>query len=377
MRDLVAEIEAAARSVDPGWEDDRAERARAGFQRRRRRRARTRAAGAALSLALGLAGAGWLGVRAIAPSQAPPVAGVVAPASAPPRPRAAPPSERVHTLQDGSRAVALEAGSALTVEEDSRARAAIRLSRGSARFEVTRGPRRPFRVEAGRVAVTALGTVFGVGVRGARCAVWVREGAVQVEWPGGARTLAAGEEGLFPPEEAGASLPAPAPPPRPRPPRRGERAGAPGWVALARDGRHAESYALLVRTPPQAAWTAEQLLFAADAARLSGHPREAVPYLERLLREHRGDPRAATAAHSLGRLRLHVLGDPAGAAARFAEARALAPRSALAEDALAREVEAWARAGARDQARARAEEYLRLHPQGVWADAVRRQARRP
>ena len=59
------------------------------------------------------------------------------------------------------------------------------------------------------------------------------------------------------------------------------------------------------------------------------------------------------------------------AAVVFAELRARAPDGPFAADALAREAEAWSRAGKRAEARARALEYLRLYPDGNRAAAVR------
>ena len=67
---------------------------------------------------------------------------------------------------------------------------------------------------------------------------------------------------------------------------------------------------------------------------------------------------------TLGRPPLGELGRPVGAALAVARARALAPEVPLAEDALAREAEAWARAKQLDLARARATEYLRAYPGG-------------
>ena len=58
------------------------------------------------------------------------------------------------------------------------------------------------------------------------------------------------------------------------------------------------------------------------------------------------------------------LGRPREAAAAFAEARALQPDGAFAEDALAREAEAYAQAGDPSAARLRAQAYLRLYPEG-------------
>jgi transmembrane sensor len=120
--------------------------------------------------------------------------------------------------------------------------------------------------------------------------------------------------------------------------------------------------------------SAEQLLAAADDARLSGHPQQAVVLLRRLLRDHRGDARAPLAAFTLGRMLLMELANPIEAAAVFAEARRLSPQGPLAEDALAREVESLSQAGALALAKTRAQEYLRLYPDGRRATVVRRMA---
>ena len=123
--------------------------------------------------------------------------------------------------------------------------------------------------------------------------------------------------------------------------------------------------------PVQPAETAETLLAAADAARLQGRAEEGAALLRRIVQHHRADPRAPLAAFTLGRVLLMELGQPRQAAAAFAEARALAPHGPFAEDALAREVEAWAKAGDDAKARARARDYLRTYPSGRRVPAVR------
>jgi transmembrane sensor len=357
MRDVVAEIEQAAGDVLVPWDGARAGRALAGFRRKRRRGQQLRRAGVVASLALVAAGT-WLATRP-APRRIWSGAIVARPHSGP----AIQPLDDVQRLHDGSLAIAIGRASRVRVEEDGGTRIRARVEQGRGRFEVTKNPARQFRVEAGSVAVTALGTVFTVALESGRVAVAVGEGRVRVDWPQGSGELTAGTRALFPPE-APVSAEPPAARRTERPPVR------PTWVALARERKYAESYALLEHTPPPPAWSADELMMAADAARLSGHVRDAVPYLERILREHRGDVRAAQAAFILGKVLLSMLDQPAAAAARFAEARALAPASPLAEDALAREVEAWARAGDAERARARALEYLRVYPAGARRDAV-------
>jgi transmembrane sensor len=115
----------------------------------------------------------------------------------------------------------------------------------------------------------------------------------------------------------------------------------------------------------------EDLLLAGDVARLSGHAASSVAHLSRAAALHPDDPRAPLAAFTLGRVHLEDLGAPRDAALAFARARALAPDGPLAEDALAREVEAWSRAGETETARARAVTYTRQYPHGRRAHAVR------
>ena len=119
------------------------------------------------------------------------------------------------------------------------------------------------------------------------------------------------------------------------------------------------------------------LLLLADVARLSHHPASAVSPLRRLIDQHGDDPRASLAAFTLGRLLLDDLGQPREAAQSFRRTQALEAEGPLAHDALAREVEAWSRAGDLTRARERAREYIRLYPSGRRVAAVRRFADLP
>jgi transmembrane sensor len=115
----------------------------------------------------------------------------------------------------------------------------------------------------------------------------------------------------------------------------------------------------------------QELLLAADAARLSGHPAQAVPFLRRVTEQHPRDPRASLAAFTLGGVLLHQLNEPEEAEAAYARARSLALSPALAQDALARQVEAAQRAGNSARMRALAREYLRRYPEGRRVQWVR------
>src|SRR5262249_16676326 len=145
------------------------------------------------------------------------------------------------------------------------------------------------------------------------------------------------------------------------------RASVPAWRPLAESGRYGEAFESLKRGGRGAVRDdVGDLLLAADAARLSGHPADAVSYLEQVARGHVGDPRASLASFTLGRVLLDELGRPGEAAAAFEGAR----KGGLAEDALAREVEACSRSGDTARARALAGEYERLYPQGRRLRAV-------
>ncbi len=143
------------------------------------------------------------------------------------------------------------------------------------------------------------------------------------------------------------------------------------WRTLAEQRRFQEAYRLLPEGS-QSIETARDLLLAADSARLSGHPDAAVKYLATIVRQYPKDFSAQLAAFSLGSIYLDQLNRPADAAFRFGQARALAGTGALSEDALARQLEALVRSGDTVQARARAEEYVRLFPTGRHVEAARR-----
>lgn len=113
-------------------------------------------------------------------------------------------------------------------------------------------------------------------------------------------------------------------------------------------------------------------MLAADAFRLSNHPARAFAVLESVVKTAPDDPRAPLALFTQARLLLDDLKQPQRAAVRFERLRQRYPSSSLVEDALAREAEAWSRAGRADLARERAELYRQRYPDGHRADWVRR-----
>jgi tetratricopeptide (TPR) repeat protein len=143
------------------------------------------------------------------------------------------------------------------------------------------------------------------------------------------------------------------------------------WVALAGEKRFDEAYGLLQKVPMRELDDPDDLLLAADVVRQAGRPDQAVPFLERVVKDHPHELCAQLAGFSLGKVYLDSLNEPALAASSFARVLAAAPTGGLAQDALAREVEAWSRAGETARAHASALEYVRLYPQGRRLSAVR------
>ena len=326
------------------------------------------------------------------------------------------PAARVVRLADGSRVVP-EEGAQVVVEHVTRTRIAVRVDRGAADVEVVPGLARRFEVRAGPVTVTVLGTAFRVErLDDTRARVSVERGHVDVAWAGGHADLVAGDEGVFPtPEprverrEPGVIAPgtitaepmeaepieaepieaerieaettpiealdpiATAPRDRAsRAPSASSVAPADGWRDLARASRYHEAYVALGAPADRARSVTDavdDLLLAADVARLSGHPAEALPWLEAVERDHASDPRAILASFTRGRI-LMELGRSAEAARQLERVLAMEPEGSLAEDALARAALSHAAAGQHASAAALAERYLVAHPSGRWSQRM-------
>ncbi len=288
---------------------------------------------------------------------------------------------RTLDLSDGS-AVSLRPRSSLEVlENDGKAFVAL-LASGAARFEVQPGGPRRWTIECGLATVEVVGTRFSIRREPAAVRVDVEHGIVLVRSDlvvDHVRRLTDGQslDVVLPRDEArahGPTSPAGATP-APPPPRSDAPPATARWRDLAAGGNFTEAYGLLgpsgVRHVSEVG-AVRDLLTVADVARLSGHPREAVPPLQRILDDHPDDPGAPVAAFTLGRIQLDALGDPADAADSFARALALHVPPGLEEDACARLVEARARAGDAAGARRAAEEYRRRFPQGALGRDVSR-----
>lgn len=117
------------------------------------------------------------------------------------------PGERYQTQVGEVRSLALEDGSSLSLDADSRIEVAYRaasrdihLHSGKALFRAVHKPERPFRVIVDDIVVTDIGTAFQVidDAEGARVEVLVTEGSVRVGYPGGEADLYAGQSAIFP-----------------------------------------------------------------------------------------------------------------------------------------------------------------------------------
>jgi transmembrane sensor len=296
----------------------------------------------------------------------PSVAERLAPHLVPAPVAAHPPS--VLSFHDGSRAELDRDKARLEVSSDRGEHISLRLLSGFARFDVVPNPRRVFEVESGPVRVRVIGTAFSMlrTAEGARVAV--ERGRVRVLWADRQVELGAGEGREFPPPpEAEAvavdSLPLSEPLP----------AGADvEWRELAKRGDYKRAYSALKSAKSSPRQEPEELMLAADVARLSGNAAQAVPHLQAVVQRFPSNPRAPVAAFTLGRVYLDNLNEPAQAAAAFRRTRSSWPRGPLAQDAWAREVAAWRRAGHTDEAARTARQYLERHPQGPHAETMKR-----
>jgi transmembrane sensor len=331
--------------LSPRWTDERAGRVRAALDARGRRRATLRRAALVGASLAAVAGAMVVLHARLFPLRPPAVASLPA---APPEAASAAPTAAVTTV--------LGPDSDLVADPEGEGRS-FSLRKGGARFVVPHDAVHPLRVRVGSAVVEDVGTVFTVRrLTDTAAEVEVDEGRVRVTSRGGSFEVAASERRTFEIDVPDAGTREPHAPEAPA------HAAPPAWRPLAESGRYGEAYESLKGATRTVRDEAGDLLLAADVARLSGHPADAVPFLERVLRSQPNDPRAGLAAFTLGRVLLDELGRPGEAATAFA--RAAKAGGPLAEDALAREVEASSRAGDTTRARTLALEYERLYPGG-------------
>ena len=261
-------------------------------------------------------------------------------------------------LADGSEVAPDDAATTIQVGEQTAGKTVVRLRSGAARFRVRHDSRRLFRVDAGSIQIDDLGTLFRVAHEaGGRIRVAVSEGRVAVlSSASGVRVeLAAGDERVF---SATAENPALL-----EQPTEATAAATPSASGAGAPTR-GQPRARLADDPAE-------LLAAADVARRSRDPKAAVAPLRRLVERYPKDPRAPSAAFTLGWVLLTELNRPRDAAAAFAVAERIAPRGALAEDAAARVAEAWQNAGEPSRAADAARHYEQMYPTGRYIGLMR------
>ena len=244
---------------------------------------------------------------------------------------------RIVTLDDGSR-LELAANARLATGEGASDRVDLIVERGRVTFDVKPHGPRAWVIDAGPVVVRVLGTRFTVVRDGSAVVVTVERGRVEVIAPEGTHILVAGQSFA-----SGNAAPAAA------------AHLAPANPATAVSARPVDRMAH------------------ADALRQSGHPAEAVVVLRAVADGE--DRRAPLAAFTIGKIDAEDLGDPASAARWFERAVALGLPVGLDEEALARAVECWSRAGSRADAARVAERYEARFPTGRHLARVREWSR--
>jgi transmembrane sensor len=254
-------------------------------------------------------------------------------------------------LSDGSR-VELDASSELEVLDNTAQRFVTSLRRGRGTFNVIPGGKRRWTLEAGLASIEVVGTEFSVSRTPEAVEVRVERGVVLVRGervPDRVQRLSAGDI---------LRVTAAAP----------ERSHAAPQSATRVEPSAASTGSTRVTSKPAAPSTTldsfDDLMMRADLQRRAGDPNAAIATLRAALAEPQPNSRSALAAFTLGKLLLHHVGRPGEAADAFTRCLTLSPPAAVAEDALARLVEAHARAGRPALARVAAARYMSSYPNG-------------
>ena len=258
-------------------------------------------------------------------------------------------------LDDGSTVLALGSSQVRLLAQNKNT-ASFEVDRGKVWFDVQPEATRTIEVRIADVRVEVLATEFVVEKKGEEVFVWVQRGSATVSSQGQEFQLRANEEGSFPAHE---KVPAPSL----------ESTSAQDSINTASPSRANKRES----TKTKGTLSVGELWSLADSARLEGRLPTAIQSLQALVKDYPKDPRAALAAFTLGRLLLETKASPRRVAKAFELARTLAPRAPLAEDALAREIEALWRAKADAKAMERSKLYEDLFPDGRHIERNRRQ----
>lgn len=248
------------------------------------------------------------------------------------------------TLADGSRIEAAPS-TKLVLGKVSLSEVRVDLDHGSVDCDVTKNPERRFRVMAGGYEVRVVGTRFRVQLSADEIRVEVSRGAVEVAREGEApRRIADGETWSATLEQPHAATPEPAAEPAP--------SEAPPAVSRSVAAKSNES--------------AKQLFDRAQRARAAGRVGEAREAFSALRARYPHDSRASLAAFELARLELDQKGDAKRASKLLDDAVKGSPSgSPLREDAEARRIEAFERAGDGSACRAARSDFLARYPKSV------------
>lgn len=359
---LTRDVDAAR--VAAGWERVRARRARPRIVRR----AITIAPVAAIAVVLALLVRAWLAPPTTPTSTAAAATAKVALApialaggdALPAEWSADKGSSPVVPLDDGSR-LELAPGTRVRTGRGAPDRVELAVDRGRTTFDVKPGGPRAWVVDAGPVVVRVLGTRFTVARDGDDVSVTVERGKVQVESRGVVRVLTAGEKFESTTTSKATETPA-------EPPSRAESA------ASATQARTAPLAPTSHGPPLSVAPTIVDPMDRADAQRRAGQSRDAVTTLRGVV--DGGDRRASLAAFTLAKIHAEDLGDALSAAKWFDRAIALGLPAGLDEEAHARAVESYARAGARAEASRARTRYEARFPGGRHLSRVKEWAAR-
>lgn len=375
MSEKYERAEELIRDVAPDWQWQDYAKIRQGVQRRQRRSLSMRFA--ALTVALASASAALTTVFVLGlpskdgkddPTRVSQVVQALPPVNAP---VAAAPSMK---MVDPAKGLEIRAMRADTVVRPlpSATNTTYELTQGEATFAVTEPLPKPLAIQVRDLVVKDIGTTFSVAMQPNKTVVVsVSQGLVQVTGPNTDVFIKAGHMRRFPwgqAEQAGLTKNAQGgarpkeQPVKPLVATTQTEPTLPRWVELAESKNYQEAYVrLAAEAPAEESLSASELLLAADAARLSHHEQQALPFLDNFLGRFPQDDSVPLVRFTKGKV-LMSLGQHLQAAQAFEEIQT----GVLAQEAFVRAIEARVRAGDRTSAEALARQYERRFPSGTF-----------
>ncbi|MFO0589763.1 MAG: FecR domain-containing protein [Polyangiaceae bacterium] len=290
--------------------------------------------------------------------------------------------ERTYALPGGG-SVTLAPGSMIEMEHGTGSDVRLHLLAGEASLETAQGPDRGLAIVSGDATIaTAPGSSISVRQRADNLDVRVNGGSAQVSSPAGTQSLGNGEQMENVPTRATTAANNPAPVVRVTPV--GRRVGpnrpdakamvavAPSWRELHAALKDDEAFDALrqqsggVAGAISAAKSADELMALSDVLRFKRDTANGVAALRRVADEFGASANGATAAYLLSK---HY--DAAGQPDLAKKYRDQVTNGAFAAPALCDRMRAEQRAGRKDEAAARATEYLAKYPNGSCKDAAK------